>query len=351
MFFKSKKVIGLDVGTSSIKVAEVNVSGSNVELVSFALTETPPQSVSGGELLDVGTLGVVIEGMISGLKTKTKNVAMSMWGTSVIVKKISIPKMDKKVLKDQIKFEAEQYLPFDLNNIRLVYQVLNTSESPDTMDVILVAAQNELVNQYTRLVATAGLNCSILDVSGFALANIYELNYGKNPSQVIGLVNLGASTTNLSIVQNGDVVFARDVPVGGQTFTNEIHKALGVTLREAETLKISASNKGEVPDEVHSIINATNEMICEEMKSSFDFFSASNNGLKIERSYYTGGSSVTNGLIPSLSQSLGVPFEVIDPFRKVRVNSNIFSDDYLNKISPFSAIVLGLAIRSVGDHD
>ncbi|HPI40556.1 MAG TPA: type IV pilus assembly protein PilM [Pseudobdellovibrionaceae bacterium] len=351
MFFKSKKVIGLDIGTSSIKMAELNVSGSSVELVSFVFSQTPPQSVSGGELLDTAALSTVIEGMASELKSKSKLVAMSMWGTSVIVKKITIPKMEKKVLKDQIKFEAEQYLPFDLNNIRLVYQILKNSDSPDTMDVILVAAQNELVNQYTRLVSSAGLTCSILDVSGFALANLFELNYGKSSNEVIALFNFGASTTNLSIVHSGEVIFARDIPVGGQTYTNEIHKSMGITIQEAEALKMSASKRGEVPDEVHSIINATNDLVTEEIKSSLDFFIASNNGTKISKCFYTGGSAATNGLISNISKNAGLSLDPINPFKKIKINTSKFSSDYIEKISPFSAIVLGLALRKVGDHD
>jgi type IV pilus assembly protein PilM len=351
MFFKSKKVIGLDVGTTSIKIAELDVSGASADLVSFVFAQTPPQTVSGGEILDMSSIAAVIENMMAEVKIKNKKVAMSMWGTSVIVKKITIPKMDKKILKDQIKFEAEQYLPFDLNNIRLVYEVLSTSESPDTMDVILVAAQNELVNQYTKLVSVAGLNCSILDVSSFALANLFEFNYGKFQGDVIALFNFGASTTNLTVVQSGEVVFARDIPVGGQTYTNEIHKALGLTVQEAESLKISSSKKGEVPDEVHSVINATNELVAEEMKSSIDFFTASNNGVKINRGFYTGGSSVTNGLIQAVTRNMNLPMDVINPFKKIKINSSKFSNDYIKKISPFSSVALGLALRKVGDHD
>ncbi len=164
--------------------------------------------------------------------------------------------MDRKLIKDQIRFEAEQYIPFDINNISLAYHVLSGSSSPDTMDILLIAAQNELVNQYTQVVSFSSLNCSVLDVSGFALANAFEVNYGKLPGEVVGVLNFGASITNFVVVQNGEVIFCRDIPVGGANYTNEIHKAMGVTVAEAEALKLSAISRREVPDEVHSVISA-----------------------------------------------------------------------------------------------
>lgn len=228
MFFKSKKIIGLDIGTSSIKMAEMNVSRSGAQLVSFGIAPTPPNSVSGGEINDIASVGVTIQSLAAEMKTKRKIVATAMWGTAVIVKKITIPKIDKKLIRDQIRFEAEQYIPFDINNISLAHHILNGSSTADTMDILLVAAQNELVSQYSQAVEVTGLHCGVLDVSGFALANCFEINYGRVPGEVIGILNFGASITNFVVISNGDVIFCRDIPVGGANYTNEIHKAMGV---------------------------------------------------------------------------------------------------------------------------
>lgn len=349
MFFKSKKVIGLDIGTSSIKLAEMDFSGKGAQLLSFGFAPTPPNSVSGGEIVDIASVGVAIQSLINEVKSKRKSIATAMWGTAVIVKKITIPKMDKKLIKDQIRFEAEQYIPFDINNISLAHHILAGSSSPDTMDILLIAAQNELVTQYTQVIEVSGLTCGVLDVSGFALANAFELNYGKIPGEVIGLLNFGASITNFVVVQNGEVIFCRDIPVGGANYTNEIHKAMGVTVPEAEALKLSAISRREVPDEVHSIISATNEAVTEEIRSSLDFLSATTNGLVLNRCFYTGGSSTTSGLTETVSRVTGILLEPFNPFLRVKANPKKFSPEYLEQISSFAGVVTGLALREVGD--
>lgn len=349
MFFKSKKVIGLDIGTSSIKLAEMDFNGKGAQLLSFGFAPTPPNSVSGGEIVDIASVGIAIQSLINEVKSKRKNIATAMWGTAVIVKKITIPRMDKKLIKDQIRFEAEQYIPFDINNISLAHHILAASSSPDTMDILLIAAQNELVTQYTQVIEVSGLTCGVLDVSGFALANAFELNYGKIPGEVIGILNFGASITNFVVVQNGEVIFCRDIPVGGANYTNEIHKAMGVTVGEAEALKLSAVSRREVPDEVHSIISATNEAVTEEIRSSLDFLSATTNGLVLSRCFYTGGSSATSGLVETVSRVTGIHMEPFNPFLRVKANPKKFSPEYLDQISSFAGVVTGLAMREKGD--
>lgn len=349
MFFKSKKVIGLDIGTSSIKLAEMEFKGKTAQLTSFGFAPTPPNSVSGGEIIDIASVGLAIQSLINEVKTKRKNIATAMWGTAVIVKKITIPKMDKKLVRDQIRFEAEQYIPFDINNISLAHHIIAGTTSPDTMDILLIAAQNELVTQYTQVIEVSGLSCGILDVSGFALANAFELNYGKIPGQTIGILNFGASITNFVVIQNGEVIFCRDIPVGGANYTNEIHKTMGVTVAEAEALKLSAVSRREVPDEVHSVISATNEAVTEEIRSSLDFLSATSNGLVLNKCFYTGGSSATSGLVETVTRVTGIPMEVFNPFLSVKANPKKFTPEYLDQISSFAGVVIGLGLREVGD--
>ncbi|MBC7371385.1 MAG: type IV pilus assembly protein PilM [Bdellovibrionaceae bacterium] len=349
MLFGSKKVLGLDIGTSSIKIAELDVTSAGAQLMSFGFAPTPHNSVTAGEITDVSSVAIAVQGLISDIRTKRKNIATGMWGTAVIVKKITIPKMDRKLIQDQIRFEAEQYIPFDINNISLAHHVLNSSSTEDTLDLLLIAAQNELVFQYTSVIEASGMKCSVLDVSGFALANSFEANYGKFSRDVIGILNFGSSITNFVVIQNGDVVFCRDIPVGGQNYTNDIHKSLGISSQEAEALKLSAVSRREVPNEVHSIISSTNETITEEVRSSLDFLSATTNGLTLTRCFFTGGSSVTTGLIETVSRVTGIPFEPFNPFAKVKPNPKKFSQDYINQISHFAAIATGLGIRKSGD--
>lgn len=348
MFFKSNKVIGLDIGTTSIKLAELKVSRNGATLESFAIVPTPASSVAGGEIHDITSVAMAIQSLIQEAKTKTKLAATGMWGTAVIVKKVTMPRMDRKLIKDQIRFEAEQYIPFDLSNVSLAYHELHTNNTPESMDVLLIAAQNELVIQYSQAVEVAGLKCSVLDVSGFALANLFEFNYGK-VGETVGLVNVGANVTNFVVIQNGDVVFCRDIPVGGATYTNEIHKTLGITIQEAESLKMSASAGREVPDDVHSVLSQTNEVIADEIRNAIDFLGATTNGVNIHRFYVSGGASITPGLTDTLVRSTGISCEPLSPWLKIKGNPKKVNLQYMEQVTAFSPVALGLALRKAGD--
>lgn len=348
MFFGSKKVIGIDIGSSSIKLAELEQSRGKWELQSFGFIPTPEHSMNGGEITDVKRIAATIKHLVNQVKTKRKTVATSLWGTAVIVKKISIAKVDKKVLDEHIRFEAEQYIPFELSQVNLSYHILPTSVDPQSLDILLVAAQSDSTNHYIQSIKSAGLDCQILDVGGLALANCFEANYGKPTGEAIGLFNFGARVTNFVAISQGEVIFCRDIPVGGANYTNEIHRLLQVTPAEAEALKMSAVAGHDVPDDVHSVMSATNDLIIEEIRNTIDFLGASANGIALSRCYYIGGSSVTTGLVQGLSSATGLYFEAMNPFLKVSATKS-FTPEYLQQISPYVGIVLGLAMR-VGDQ-
>jgi type IV pilus assembly protein PilM len=248
-----------------------------------------------------------------------------------------------------VRFEAEQYIPFDINEISLAHHVIASDDSADTMDILLIGAQNTLVSQYAQVVSGAGLKLQVLDVSGFALANSFELNYGKLPGQTVALLNMGAGVSNLVVVHNGEVIFSRDVPIGGGTYSSEIHKELGISLEEAESLKLSAlGGAAEIPEQVPGIIANTNDMVTDEIRNSFDFFNSSAAGFTISRCYFTGGSSLTPNLTQQLSQATSIEFEQFDPFIKVKKGKTI-SPAFAQQIAPIVSVSLGLALRKVGD--
>lgn len=348
MLFSSKKVIGIDIGSSSIKAIELDVTRGGATLVGFAIVQTPMGGISGSEIADMSGVALSIQSAIYELKSKRKLAVTGLWGTAVIVKKIQMPRVDKKLIKEQVRFEAEQYIPFDLNNVTLAHHELSTNKSKETMDILLIAAQNELVLQYSQAIEAAGLKCSVLDISGFALANAFEMNYGKFP-EAVAVLNFGASITNFVVIQNGEIVFSRDILVGGSNYTNEISKTLGVTLEEAESLKLSASAKKEVPDEVHSVISQTNEMVVEEIRSSLDFLAATSAETVIRRFYFTGGASQTPGLIETAARQVGSVFEPFNPYLKLKTNNRKFLPSYLNQVHYLIPIALGLGLRKAGD--
>lgn len=347
MLFGSKKVIGLDIGTSTIKMAELEVSRSSVQLLSFGFAPTPPNTLNGGEITNPGIISQAINALAHEIKSKRKKVATGMWGTAVIVKKITVPRIEKNMIAEQIRWEAEQYLPFDINSISLAFHVINPKSSSETMDILLIAAQLELVGQYRSAIESAGLELAILDVSGFALANAFEANYGRS-RDTIGLINIGSGVTNFVVVSEGEVIFSRDVAIGGFNYTNEISKELGVTLPEAESLKLSAVNRGAVPDEVHSILSATNDVVTDEIRNSFEFFVGGNNGMGFNRCLITGGSSFVPGLVEQISKATQVSLQRMNPFERVTASRN-FTDAYLRQIAPFAAVSIGLGLRKAKD--
>ncbi len=349
VFFSSKKVVGLDIGSSSIKIAELEVGRQGAKLLTFGIVPTPAGAMSYGDIHDIDSLSRVVRQLISDYKIKRKSAAVGLAGTAAIVKKITIPRIDHKLLKDQVRWEAEQYIPFDVNSISLDYHLIENTNTPDMMDLLLIASQNDVVTSYTSVVQMAGLNLGILDVAGFALANIFEFNYGKLPGQTIGILNLGATTTNFVVIHDGDVVFSRDINAGGQNYTYEIHKELGVSIPEAETLKLSAVRGEGVPDEVHSLLSSMNETIKEEVRNNFDYFAGSASNLSLTQCFFTGGASDTPGLIESISQATSVRMEPMNPLMRITPAGKNLSPGFLSQTSTLSAVVLGLALRKAGD--
>ena len=348
MFFKQKKLLGLDIGSTSIKIAELDVTRGGATLQSFVMVPMPPAALGSGEIADLASVGLILQKVFRDLKSKRNQVAIGMWGTSVLVKRISVPRVEKKLIMEQLKFEAEQHIPFDINNVTLSYHPLPFSSSSDTMDLLLIAAQNEVMKQYMQVVETAGQRCQAIDVAGFALANIFELNYGKLSNEVVAVFNIGAQVTNFVAIQNGEVIFCRDVPVGGATYNAELSKNFGLTFQEAESLKLSASKGQEVPEGVSQTITQVNDQIIEEIRNSIDFLSVTNQGLKLSKAWFTGGGSLTPGLVEKMSGTFEIRTEFLNPFRRVSIGKKVNSS-YLQQVAPFVSISLGLGLRHVGD--
>jgi type IV pilus assembly protein PilM len=347
-FFSSKKIIGLDIGASAIKMVQLDVGKGSATLNGFGFIPTPPQSIVGGEIADPVALSSSIKSLVTELKSNRKSVAVGLWGSGVIVKKISIPRVDENVLADQIKWEAEQYIPFDIKEISLEHYVLKTSASAEMMDILLVAAKKPLVFRLMDIISGCDLTCDIVDLSTFALANCYTYNYGIS-SDIVALLDIGSQITNFAIIQDGQVMFCRDVPVGGFTFTADISREMGVSLEEAEGLKLAAFSNQQVPSEVSNVIKNTTESVAEEIQNSFNFFSATGATGAISKFLVTGGSSGMTGFADYLTQVTGAPNEVFDPFIKVKYSTRKFSREYIDQIRPYSAVGIGLALRAKGD--
>lgn len=345
--FDKKKILALDVGAATIKMAELDVSRSRSTLLALGVAPTPANSFAGGEILNPQAIAETIHALVQQIKTKRTHVATALSGTSVMVKRITIPRIDTKLIPEQIRWEAEQYIPYDINEVNLEYEVLNSSPSPESMDLLLVAAIQGHVFKYAEAISAAGLNCTILDVSGFALANCFKANYGELEGQSVALLNIGATSTSMVVIDNKEVVFARDIPVGGMNYTVDLQKGLNVSQEEAEAFKLSIGKDKTAPVEAEGFINATTEVVSDEIKASFDFYLNSASSHTISRCFVTGGAARTVGLIERLSHI--VPCEKLDPFLNIKIDPKSFSRSYIDQIRDFAAVAVGLGLRQVGD--
>ena len=348
MFFGQKKILALDIGTSSIKLAELDSSRKGWTLRKFGVVTLSSGWVKDGEIIEPQSVAATIKTLVQSVKSRRKNVATGIFGNGVIVKRISMAPIEENLISEAIKWEAEQYIPFDVNEAAIDHHIIRRQDrgAGENLDIILIGAKQEFVIRFIEALESADLKCSILDVSGFALANCFEANYGKT-SGLTALLNIGAGVTNLVIVENGEVIFSRDSMIGGQTYTNDLHKAMGVSIPEAESLKISASLGQEVPPEVNTIMTATTEQMVDEIRNAFEFFIATGGGGRVNKIYVTGGSIFIPKLVEEVSAAVGVPFEVLNPFKEISFDEKALTADYIQQIQSICPVAIGLGLRGM----
>ena len=349
MFFQSKKVLGLDVGSTSIKVAELDVSRNGAVLNNFVIAPTPAQAVVNGDIADPSAIAETLSGLFQSFGSKRKRVATAISGNSVIVKKVSIPPMDENMVGEQIKWEAEQYIPFDINETNLDFRILKTSSAPENMDVLIVAAKQDSIFRYTEIMESIGKSLAIVDVAGFSLANCFEKNYEVTNNSAVALVDVGGFVSSVTVLDRGEIVFSRDIMLGGSNYTSEIQKGMGLTFEEAEAMKISATQGQAVPEDLTRILNQGHQPLAEEIHGSLEFFHNSTPGATIGACYVTGGGARVTGFFQHLSQVVKIKAQPLDPFRNVRPNKNQLSPSFITQISDVCAVAIGLGLRSAGD--
>jgi type IV pilus assembly protein PilM len=281
---------------------------------------------------------------------KTADVATSVSGNAVIVKKISLPQMSPEELAESIHWEAEQYIPFDIQDVSLDYQVVDGSGTGENMDVLLVAVKKDKISDHSSVITQAGKSPQVIDVDVFALQNCYEINYGIDPGRVVALLNIGASVMNVNIVKGGTSIFNRDIAAGGNQYTDAIQKDLNLSFDQAEALKRGEPVDGASLESIYPILQAVSENIVLEVQKTFDFFRATSAEDRIEYVFLSGGTAKIAGLRELLGERLDLAVEFLNPFNNVTYNPRDFDPDYINEIAPSAAIAVGLAARKVGDR-
>ena len=353
MFRRAKSLVGLDIGSSAVKAVELKQAGKSYRVTNFGSEPVPPDSIVDGAIIDAAAVADAIRRLFDGRSIKTKDVAASLSGNAVIVKKITLPVMTEAELAESIYWEAEQYIPFDIQDVNLDYQILDKGDAAggkSTMDVLLVAAKKEKIADYTGVIAQAGRAAVVVDVDAFALQNAYEINYGIEPSAVVVLLNAGASATNINILQGDQSVFTRDISIGGNAYTEALQRELNLPFESADLLKRGELVDGSSYDDARPVLRAVTENVMLEIQKTFDFFKATASSDRIDRIMLSGGASRAEGFTEMLADRFEAPVEPFDPFKRVAFDSKRFQVDSPAQIAPTVAVAVGLALRRAGDR-
>ena len=352
-FNKSKPIVGLDIGSSAVKAVELKPSGKGYRVVAFAVEPIPPDSIVDGAIIDGTAVADAIRRLFDNTAFKSKDVAASLSGNAVIVKKINLPVMTEADLGESIVWEAEQYIPFDVQDVNLDYQILDAGTGENakgTMDVLLVAAKKEKIADYTGVIARAGRTPVVVDVDAFALQNAYEVNYGIEPGAVIVLLNAGASAINVNIVSGDQSLFTRDISIGGNAYTEAVQKELNLPFDAAEQLKKGLPVDGVTFHDVQPVLHAMTENVLLEVQKTFDFFKATAASDRIDRIVLSGGASRVDGFAQALQERFGSAVVSFDPFRTVSFDPAKFGVTDPENVMATAAVAVGLALRRVGDR-
>ncbi|HZI86194.1 MAG TPA: type IV pilus assembly protein PilM [Pyrinomonadaceae bacterium] len=343
-----KSLVGLDIGSSSVKAVELNKKGNALQLVNLGFENLQPDTIVDGQIMELNNVANVITSIFTEHQIKTSRVAAGVSGHSVIVKNIVLPQMSEDELQESFSWHAEEHIPFDISDVNLDYQV--TSSSTDALNVLMAACKSDKIANVKQAIQLAGKQPVVIDVDAFALQNCYEVNYQPKPGDVVALLNIGSSTMNINILNGDRSVFARDASVGGNQYTSLLQKELGLTYEQAEAAKRGyALPDGVEARPIQPIIETVSDILALEIRKTMDFYraTAEESEEAIQKILIAGGGSKLPGLPDYLSRRFEIPVEVFDPFRQIQVDVRKFDPDYMKEIVPDMAIAVGLALRGV----
>ena len=343
---KSKGLVGLDLGSGSVKAVELKKKGARYELVNLGVETLGQDTVVDGAIMDSFSVANAIEKIFNDNKIKTKEVATAVSGHSVIVKRITVNAPTEDEVAAAIPYEAQQYIPFDMADVNLSYQVLGPATQGAGFEAMLVAVKRDKILNHTNVLSQAGKIPVVVDIDAFALQNAFEVNYNPAPDRMIALLNIGASIMNIDIVRGGAPLFTRDVSVGGNQYTDTLQKELDLSFDDAEKLKQGHELPNVSADAKSSHIRSVSEILLLEVQKTFDFFRQTTTTENIQQIYMAGGTAKVEGLVDLLREEFNIPVEVLNPFLVVDINPARFDMNYVNEIAPRMSVAMGLALRS-----
>ena len=339
-FSSGSAAIGLSIGASSIKILELKKKKDSWEMEKFAMV---PLAQPGGDQRDLVNRVAVSQAIVEAVKKAgitSKEVCSALVGTGLIIKNLTIVVTDMKELQDQVYWEAEQYIPFDISEVVLDFQIIN--QTKDQVEVILIAVKKDFLEQYMGVISEAKLTAKIMDAEVFALQNAFEMNYSTSKNEAMLLADVGAASTKIVICSGGIPFFTKDASFGGMMITQEIQRELHLpSMRDAEALKVS----GNLPHEVSEVVARTCMILGTELKKAIDFYTASSLGPPIVGILLSGGAARSVHLSKIVEEVTGLPTQTLNPFQKISANEKKYSLDFLSSIGPEAVIPIGLAAR------
>ena len=343
-----KSLVGLDIGSNSVKAVELQGKISQLSLASLGFESLGPDTVVDGQIMELNDVSGVIARIFQMHQIKTDRVAAGVSGSSVIVKNIVVPQMSLEELEESIDWHAEEHIPFDISDVSLDYQVVGSGS--DSLQVLMAACKRDFVANLKQAIQLAGKQPAIIDVDAFALQNCYEVNYQPAPHHTVALLNIGASTMNINILRGTTSVFTRDVSVGGNQYTSLLQKELGLTYEQAEAVKCGAPVPAEAEQrDIAPLLETVSDMLALEIQKTFDFYraTAEDGDAGVQKILVSGGGSKLQGLSEYLSERFELPVEPLNPFLRIKVDDRRFDPDYMRDVVPEMAVAVGLALRGV----
>jgi len=352
-FFGNKELVGLDIGSGAIKLVQLKKLKQGYRLQKFGILPIDPELIVDGAVMDATQVVSAIRELVGREAVKVKKVAFSVSGHSVIVKKIDLPLMTEEELQESIKWEAEQFIPFDINDVNIDFHILKTPDfqrEAGQMSVLLVAVKKDKLMDYMNLVLEAGLQPVIGDVDSFALENMCLLNYDFAEGETVSIVNVGASVMNISVLKGGVFSFTRDISIGGKQYNEVLQREADLSFDQAERAKRAEEIEGVDGPQVNEIVQRLNFDLVSEMLRSFDYFKTASPNESIDRILVSGGSARLPDLIPLITERLAIKAELIDPFARIEIPPDKFDVDWVHQMAPHAGVGVGLALRRVGDR-
>ena len=353
-FTKSKSIVGLDIGSFALKLVELKAKKkgpeTRYELVSIGYEPVPYQSIVEGSIMDSMAVAEAIQHVFYDSKTKTGRIAFNVSGSSVIVKRIDVQRLNPDEMHEHILWEARPHIPFTPDEVNIDYEIIESADlPPDQVAVILAAVRKEKLNDYLNVITSASKNADIVDLDSFAVLNSVLLNYELYRDKVLAIINIGASITNVIISKAGHPAFVRDIAFGGNQFTDLIQKELNLKYEKAEAVKKGRSVEGISSAAVKPIINIALNDLRNEVKKTFEFYRSNTTEGRIDNIMLSGGSANLEAITDFFSQEFDIPVEVVNPFNNIDINYKKFDLNFIKDMAPVYTVAVGLALRAVGD--